>query len=194
MKRNTKISCDITREADNMWKAACLKHERSKGFLLEKMIRKFCGGEYPEAITPTSKVAVVKEDKKPVKRFVPPTPLEVDAYMVEKGLNKPDEANKFCDFYESNGWKVGKNKMKCWKAAVRNWLKGNNNGSTKGTGKKLSANERVKARNDAKYRAATNECGLGMGANDGHMGRTVDAGEGRATIEHVDNGTFVDYE
>ena len=47
MKRNTKISCDVSREADNMLKAYCLKHERSKGFLLEKMIRKFCGDEQP---------------------------------------------------------------------------------------------------------------------------------------------------
>jgi len=45
MKRNTKISCDVSREADNMLKAYCKKHERSKGFLLEKMIRKFCGDD-----------------------------------------------------------------------------------------------------------------------------------------------------
>ena len=72
-------------------------------------------------------------------------------------------------------------------------LKGNNNGSTKSTSQKLSANERVKARNDAKYRTATNECGLGMGANDGHMGRAVDEGKRGATIEHVDNEPFIDY-
>jgi len=193
MKRNTKISCDVSREADNMLKAYCLKHERSKGFLLEKMIRKFCG-EVEAA--PATQVAVVK--KETVKRFVPPSILEVQTYMLERGVhvstNSNDEANKYCDHYASNGWKVGKNKMKCWKAAVRNWLKGNNNGSTKGTGQKLSANERVKARNDIKYRSNTNECGLGMGANDGHMGRAVDAGAGRATIEHVGDGTFTDYE
>lgn len=189
MKRNTKISCDVSREADNMLKAYCLKHERSKGFLLEKMIRKFCGEV--EAASAT-KVAVV--EKETVKRFVPPTVDDVDTYMLVKNCLSPAvQSEKFCDFYESNGWKVGKNKMKCWKAAVRNWLKGNNNGSTKSTGQKLSANERVKARNDAKYRTNTNECGLGMGANDGHLGRAVDKGEGRATIEHVDNGTFVDY-
>ena len=46
------------------------------------------------------------------------------------------EANKFCDFYESNGWKVGKNKMKCWKAAVRNWIKNNNgNNQSRAQGK-----------------------------------------------------------
>ena len=28
---------------------------------------------------------------------------------------------KFINFYDSNGWKVGKNKMKDWKACVRTW-------------------------------------------------------------------------
>jgi len=64
--------------------------------------------------------------KGPVKRFVPPTPPVVYQYMLklDKGVNSLDEAGKFCDFYESNGWKVGKNKMKSWQASVRNWLKG----------------------------------------------------------------------
>ncbi len=85
---------------------------------------------------PATQVAVVKKDKEPVKRFVPPTPLEVDAYMVEKGLNKPDEANKFCDHFESNGWKVGgKTKMVSWKAAVRTWLKNNDGNQARMYGK-----------------------------------------------------------
>ena len=70
---------------------------------------------------PKTELAVVK---KPVKKFKPPTALEVDSYFVERGINDPNEAQSFCDFYESNGWKVGKNKMKSWKASVRNWLKG----------------------------------------------------------------------
>ena len=45
-------------------------------------------------------------------------------YMYEKGVNSATEPEKFIDFYESKGWVVGKAKMKCWKAAVRNWLKG----------------------------------------------------------------------
>lgn len=32
------------------------------------------------------------------------------------------EANKFLNHYNSNGWKVGKNPMKSWKAAVTNWI------------------------------------------------------------------------
>ena len=34
-------------------------------------------------------------------------------------------ASKFIDYYTSNGWKVGKNPMKDWKAAVRSWAHNN---------------------------------------------------------------------
>ena len=51
--------------------------------------------------------------------FTPPTPQEVTTYCLESGIEV--DANAFCDYYESNGWMVGKNKMKSWKAAVRNW-------------------------------------------------------------------------
>ena len=73
---------------------------------------------------PKTEIAGTDKPKEPVKRFVPPTPLEVDGYFVERGVNDPNEAQSFCDFYESKGWVIGKAKMKCWKAAVRNWLKG----------------------------------------------------------------------
>lgn len=52
-------------------------------------------------------------------RFQKPLISEISFYINERG-NLIDP-NKFYDYYESNGWKVGKNKMKCWKAAVRNW-------------------------------------------------------------------------
>lgn len=53
------------------------------------------------------------------KAFAPPTVDEVRAYCQERGNNI--EPQRFVDFYESKGWMVGKNKMKDWKAAVRNW-------------------------------------------------------------------------
>jgi predicted phage replisome organizer len=53
------------------------------------------------------------------KRFVPPTVEEVKAYCLERG-NCVDP-QRFVDYYSSNGWMVGKNKMKDWKAAVRTW-------------------------------------------------------------------------
>lgn len=53
------------------------------------------------------------------KRFKPPSVDEVRAYCRER-KNMVD-AEKFIDYYTSNGWKVGKNSMKDWKAAVRTW-------------------------------------------------------------------------
>lgn len=53
------------------------------------------------------------------KRFVPPTPEEVNAYCKER--HNGIDGTEFCDFYTSKGWKVGKNQMKDWKAAVRTW-------------------------------------------------------------------------
>lgn len=55
------------------------------------------------------------------KRFAPPTSEDVKEYCREKGLNV--DADRFVDFYESKNWYVGKNKMKDWKAAVRNWAR-----------------------------------------------------------------------
>jgi hypothetical protein len=77
-----------------------------------------------------SKSKPVVKDKKPCKRFVPPTQDEVFYYFKEKGLTSDDQAQKFCDYYKSNGWKVGKNKMKDWKAAANNWIRGNKTNSS----------------------------------------------------------------
>ena len=51
--------------------------------------------------------------------FFKPTIDDVKLYCLERD-NKLD-ADRFCDYYESNGWKVGNSPMKDWKAAIRNW-------------------------------------------------------------------------
>tara|TARA_R110002110_G_scaffold261846_1_gene477692 strand:+ start:1564 stop:2184 length:621 start_codon:yes stop_codon:yes gene_type:complete len=56
------------------------------------------------------------------KYFKKPTYSEVKDYCLERKNNVDAEA--FWDFYESKDWFVGKSKMKCWKAAVRNWERG----------------------------------------------------------------------
>ena len=53
------------------------------------------------------------------KRFEKPTLSEIKQYCIERKNNV--NAEHFFDYYESNGWKVGKNSMKDWKAAVRTW-------------------------------------------------------------------------
>lgn len=53
------------------------------------------------------------------KRFEKPSISDIKQYCMERNNNI--DANQFYDYYESNGWKVGKNSMKDWKAAVRTW-------------------------------------------------------------------------
>ena len=67
-------------------------------------------------------IVIVKEKAK-AKRFVKPTLDEVANYIQERKSFKIVDAEKFFDFYSSNGWRVGKNAMKDWKAAVRTWEK-----------------------------------------------------------------------
>lgn len=64
-----------------------------------------------------SKEKSIKE--KPAKRFIPPTVEEVRAYCQERDNGVDPE--KFVAHYTSNGWKVGKNPMKNWRAAVITW-------------------------------------------------------------------------
>lgn len=64
-------------------------------------------------------------------RFAPPTLDEVKAYFAEKGINDPKEPQAFMDYYTSNGWKVGRNSMKDWKATIRTWINRGYNKPTK---------------------------------------------------------------
>lgn len=52
-------------------------------------------------------------------RFVRPTVEEVEAYC--RGRGNSISAQGFINYYESQGWKVGKTPMKDWKAAIRTW-------------------------------------------------------------------------
>jgi uncharacterized protein YdaU (DUF1376 family) len=59
------------------------------------------------------------------KGFVKPELFQVQNYFEE--VNALPEAEGFFNYYESNGWKVGKNPMKDWQAASRNWIKNSKN-------------------------------------------------------------------
>lgn len=65
------------------------------------------------------------------KRFTPPTLTDVKQYCEER--NNHVDAEKFIDYYESNGWMVGRNKMKDWKAAVRSWERNSYGSQTQNT-------------------------------------------------------------
>lgn len=63
----------------------------------------------------------IESVKKSAARFSAPTVEEVAAYCSER--RNGVDAERFCDFYASKGWKIGKEPMKDWKAAVRTWEK-----------------------------------------------------------------------
>lgn len=67
--------------------------------------------------------------KRRAKKFVKPSIPEVaeyaDGFIKSKNLRLTGEtfrAERFVSWYDSNGWKVGKNPMKDWKGAVRTWI------------------------------------------------------------------------
>ena len=53
--------------------------------------------------------------------FSPPTEEELQDYCTRQGFTL--DTGQFLDYYESNGWMVGRNKMRSWQAAVRNWVR-----------------------------------------------------------------------
>lgn len=76
------------------------------------------------------------------KKFSPPSVEDVEAYCRERGNNV--NAEQFVDYYTANGWKVGKNPMKDWKAAVRTWERNKSPNVTKMT----AAQQHFKDMND----------------------------------------------
>ena len=93
---------------------------------------------------PTSQPPVQEEEKPKQKRFVKPTLQEITEVMAVKIREKygsnvadtliNDQAENFLNYYESNGWRVGKNPMKNWHCAIGNWVKNIKTYSTAGTG------------------------------------------------------------
>ena len=93
---------------------------------------------------PAVQPPVQEEEKPKQKRFVKPTLQEITEVMAVKIREKygsnvqdsliNDQAENFLNYYESNGWRVGKNPMKNWHCAVANWIKNIKTYSTAGTG------------------------------------------------------------
>ncbi len=93
---------------------------------------------------PAVQTPVQEEEKPKQKRFVKPTLQEITEVMAVKIREKygsnvadtliNDQAENFFNYYESNGWRVGKNPMKNWHCAIGNWIKNIKTYSTAGTG------------------------------------------------------------
>jgi hypothetical protein len=66
-------------------------------------------------------VTTNKNVKKERSIFKPPTFNDLLEFCMQNNLDL--NANDFLNYYDSNGWMVGKNKMKDWKATARRWAK-----------------------------------------------------------------------
>lgn len=73
----------------------------------------------PDLTIPTlpTKPTITPGAKSP--KFVKPSHVDVQVYAQSIGFKL--DAEGWCDHYEANGWRVGKNPMKDWKATVRQW-------------------------------------------------------------------------
>jgi hypothetical protein len=71
------------------------------------------------------KISTLKQLLKTIEtcRFKKPSLEEIKSYCIERKNLANVNPQKFFDHYESNGWRVGRNPMKDWKAAVRTWEK-----------------------------------------------------------------------
>lgn len=88
--------------------------------------------EYEEIqyVETTSVEIFEKPEKVARAKFVKPTVEEIRSYSFD--IDSRVDPEYFFDYYESNGWMVGKNKMKDWKSAFRNWSKKEQNKNNNG--------------------------------------------------------------
>jgi hypothetical protein len=70
---------------------------------------------------PETAAAPKRQSIKPTDR-ARPTFAEAVAYFREQDSTEL-EACKFCDYHDAGGWKIGRNPMKDWRAAARNWIR-----------------------------------------------------------------------
>jgi hypothetical protein len=143
----------------------------AKGEQLSAVIR---GSHNADADADTVNKILDASRPAPAKRFIKPTLAEVDAYCLERknDVHPP----KFIDHYESNGWKVGRNPMRDWKAAVRTWEQTGDRHATRqpvdnsAVGKVRAANERARQREAADRQPDA----PGVGANGSHVRPPLD--------------------
>lgn len=91
--------------------------------LLMKEVEKLKQELADKSAAPTSPTE--KKTKRKISKFIPPSLEQIREYCNER-KNDVDPV-KWFNHYTANGWKVGKNPMKDWKAAIRTWERNNIN-------------------------------------------------------------------
>ena len=111
---DTQINTQTDTQNDTQTDTSIIKNNNvnneNKEIVIESVV---VSNEQQTLPTPT------KEKKRRSSVFVKPTLEECIAYANEKGFNW--DASRFYNYYESNGWRVGRNPMKNWKAAMSSW-------------------------------------------------------------------------
>ena len=141
--KQTASQCDtMALQCDTGVQKSDIEKEIEKDIEKETEIDRVCGDDSPQPTT-------TKPSKK--KTFIPPTVQEVQAYCLERQNNI--DAERFVDYYTSNGWKVGKNSMKDWKAALRTWERKEKEGGYHGTSSRnLDENQKNVQGEQRKYK------------------------------------------
>ncbi len=131
--------------------------------------KELLGEDYPTTPEPLNDEVKLREVKlskdkrressnKDIKKFIKPTLQEIKEYCIQRE-NKVNHL-KFFNHYESNGWKVGRNNMKNWKAAVRTWESSDFiNNKTKSDSERILENQRKEdlERREKKENEKTND-------------------------------------
>lgn len=128
--------------------------------------------EYDNDLKKENTIDGVKE-----KRFAPPTLENVSEYCREMGYTNVD-AERFIDFYTSNGWMVGKNRMKDWKAAVRNWDRREKNPQRQDGAAEVAKKNRFHNLEEHGYDYDAMVWGMAGAALQGEAGSAVEPGTG----------------
>jgi hypothetical protein len=77
-----------------------------------------------ETVEPTVQLLYINKSNKNKESETAHAPTLEEVFIFFKGKEFPEqEAEKFYNYFQSNGWKVGgKTPMKDWQAAARNWM------------------------------------------------------------------------
>ena len=101
---------EVARYTTNKWQAVSL--------IKWDKLQVECSQEGKQTGKPRATTKEYKEIKNIFKR---PTVQEINLFCLDQNLKL--DAETFINYYDSNGWKVGKNNMKDWKATARRWAK-----------------------------------------------------------------------
>ena len=135
---------------------------------------------------------ILDKTKKP--RFVRPSLEEITSYCTER--KNTVDAQKFMDHYESNGWRVGKNAMKDWRAAVRTWEK-NDYGSQNGSGGRPRESDRDRMYREGKELARKTLGYSGAGTrlfSNIHSGKVKPGADAKLDSKIIDSTANVEFD